>query len=154
LGRWGLLIAYVKINLSNIVYRLTNQINEKLFATLYNDCVTLKTHHDELNREFKDIQYNYFIKTMSMVDEKCSDEELRSTRGVHFQETYGRYLQNYQDVYSDFIKKVLTAGFGMSGLKFKHFSSSINTPEHLLARTTKKYSHHQTNLIRLYSEKS
>jgi len=118
-------LSSAQINTGNLIYRMTNLMNQQVLKELQDDYTHLKRRYQTYNAEFSDLQYEFFKRNINMVDEGCEDAELRREMDTFFTDTYREYIPRYCQLYDDFLKKVYAAGFGLTGLVFKHFTSSF-----------------------------
>jgi radical SAM superfamily enzyme YgiQ (UPF0313 family) len=118
-------VNQLQINSGNLVARMTNPMNVKVLDCLKKEFDTFKKSFNELSQEFSQLQYNYFIKTCELVENKCSDNRLTDSANEFFGKTYSSYLPIYKGIYNNFITKIVNAGFGLSGISFNHFISSM-----------------------------
>lgn len=118
-------LSSAQINTANMIYRMTNLMNQQVLEELRDDYTYLKRRYQAYNAEFSDLQHDFFMRTVNMVNEGCDDAELRGEMDTFFTDTYKEYIPKYCQLYDDFVKKVFAAGFGLTGLVFKHFTSSF-----------------------------
>ncbi len=119
----------LQVNIGNLVSRMMNPLNAKVFGALKNEYVVLKSKYEHLTKEFGGLQYAYFIQTLNLIVNDCPDDELARTADNFFFKTYKDYLPLYNNLYNNFLDKVSKAGFGFSGLVFKHFTSAMSIEE-------------------------
>lgn len=115
----------IQINAANLISRMTNPMNNMVLLALQDEFLEFKSMYMELSREFGKIQADYFIETINLVIKDCSDERLQSSKKDFFEGVYTYYLPQYENLYKGFLEKIINAGFGLSGLVFEHFYSSV-----------------------------
>ena len=109
----------------NLAARMTNPMNSKVLDALHDEFVEFKAAQSELFTHFGNLQYEYFLETMRLVEHDCSDEELNASADEFFGETYGHYLLVYSKLYEDFLSKIKAKNFSLTGLLFKAFHSAM-----------------------------
>lgn len=119
----------IQINTGNLIARMTNPMNAAVLQALQDDYLQLKNSFRRLCCTFGTLQKDYFLGTVRMVEEGCSDEALRQSGFDFFDKTYSEYLPAYKELYEGFLDRVTTAGFGLSGLVFEHFYSAVTVKE-------------------------
>jgi len=115
----------LQVNLGNLIYRMTNPMNNNILDSLYEDYLELKKSYSNISRIVGDANADYFKETLWMVEKDCSEEQLTGLADKFFEKQYGEYKKIYSKLYNNFLKKVQKNGFGLSGLVFKHFYSAI-----------------------------
>jgi radical SAM superfamily enzyme YgiQ (UPF0313 family) len=115
----------LQVNLGNLVARMSNPMHAKVLEVLSDEYLELKTQYRELNSAFGTYQSSYFQHTMALVKRDCPGEILDAAGQEFFGSTYRRYRQLYEQLYEHFLARVRSAGFSLSGLVFKHFTSAI-----------------------------
>jgi len=119
----------IQINTGNLIARMTNLMNLPVLLALHDDFYQFKAAFRILSDNFGKLQRDYFLNTVRLVEEECSDEELTQSGVGFFDKTYNEYLPEYRDLYEGFLHKITTAGFGLSGLVFEHFYSAVTVKE-------------------------
>lgn len=115
----------LQVNIGNLVSRMTNPMNRKVLDALHDEFGEFKATQLELCSHFGNLQYEYFLETIRLVEHDCSDEELNASANEFFGKTYGHYLPVYSKLYEDFSSKIKAKNFGLSGLVFKAFHSAM-----------------------------
>ena len=115
----------LQVNCGNLVARMTNPMNRKLLDALRDEFGQFKATQSELGTHCGNLQYEYFLETIRLVEHDCSDEELNASANEFLGETYGHYLPIYSKLYEDFLSKIKAKNFGISGLIFKAFHSAV-----------------------------
>ena len=115
----------LQVNLGNLVARMTNPMHANLLEALSDEYLELKAQYRRLNSEFGAYQSSYFQHTMALVKRDCPAEDLDAGGQDFFGGTYHRYRQLYEQLYERFLARVRSAGFSLSGLVFKHYTSAI-----------------------------
>ncbi|MCP4265454.1 MAG: B12-binding domain-containing radical SAM protein [Candidatus Brocadiaceae bacterium] len=128
-------VNHNRANLGNLIARITNPMNSKVYETLYDDWVALKKSWDDISLEMNEVHYDYFIKSLTMVDEGAPWVALDRIRDEMFMETYINFNNRYLTYYNDFLNKVNNKKLPMTGLVFKHFTAAVFTDDGLLERT-------------------
>ena len=117
----------LQVNLGNVVARMTNAMNAPLLDALEDEYKVLKDGYRRLTEDFGTLQYRYFLQVLDSIENEASDVSLSAMSDDFFGTTYSLYLPRYQELYESFIQKVIDKGFGLSGLVFKHFLSTMAT---------------------------
>lgn len=115
----------LQVNLGNLVSRMTNPMNEKILLALKDDFIELKAKEKELCIKFGNLQYEYFIYVLDLLEENCSDEKLELCAKEFFGDIYKQYRLTYSDLFKNFLDKVVALGFSLSGLVFRHYHSAM-----------------------------
>lgn len=118
-------INALQINLGNLIARMTNPMNNKILSVLHDDYWELKNETARLNDEIGNLNYDYFNECMSLIENNSPPEKLEKIAGDFFNGRYIKFIPVYSKLYNGFLDKVQNKGFGLSGLVFKHFLSSI-----------------------------
>lgn len=113
------------INIANLVSRMSNPMNAKILDILQDDFEQFKRRNSELSIELGCLHHDYFCKTLDLIEQNCSDEELKSSADYFFEKIYYHYQQVYNDFYTSFLRKVISSNVGLSGLIFKTFYSAM-----------------------------
>ena len=119
----------IQINTGNLIARMSNPMNAPVFLALKDDFATFKTAFRELSDTFGTLQKDYFLETVRLVEQGCSDRELKESLIAFFDKTYNDFLPAYKELYEGFLHKITAAGFGLSGLVFEHFYSAVTVKE-------------------------
>ncbi len=115
----------LQVSIGNLVARMTNPMNKRVLDALHDEFGEFKATQLELCARFGNLQYEYFLETIRLVEHNCSDEELDASENEFFGKTYGHYLPVYSKLYEDFLSKIKAKNFGLSGLVFKAFHSAM-----------------------------
>ncbi|MCG6552161.1 MAG: B12-binding domain-containing radical SAM protein [Candidatus Magnetominusculus sp. LBB02] len=115
----------LQINMSNVITRMYNRMNEKILDALGTQFANFKARHMDFSGALGQLQYDYFKETIDMVDGNCTDEALNEKAEQFFNKTYGHYVPLCQKDYDEFLTAVAERNFSLSGLVFKHFYSAI-----------------------------
>ena len=115
----------LQVNIGNLVARMTNPMNSKVLDALHDEFVEFKAAQSELFARFGNLQYEYFLETIGLVERDCSDEELDVSADDFFGKTYGHYRLEYLKLYEDFLSKIKAKNFSLVGLIFKAFHSAM-----------------------------
>ncbi len=118
-------VSSLQINIGNLISRMSNPRNAKVLSSLKDEYFEFKNRYEQLSVEFGKLQYDYFVYTMRLIESNCLNEELSSSANDFFINICGDYLPLYDELYSHFLDKIVGAGFGLSGLIFKHFTSAM-----------------------------
>lgn len=118
-------INSLQVNLGNLIYRMTNPMNEEILYALQNDYLELKEGYKNIGKKVGDANSDYFKETLWQIENSCSGEQLENLAKDFFGNTYKDYIPVYSKMYNNFLSKIRQKGFGLSGLVFKHFYSSI-----------------------------
>lgn len=118
-------INKLQINTGNLISRMTNPMNAEALDSLKDEFLEFKNKYAQLSAEFGKLQHDYFVHTMNLVDSYCSDDQLAASGDDFFVKTCGDYLPLYDELYKDFVGKILKSGFSLSGLIFKHILSAM-----------------------------
>ncbi len=118
-------VSSLQINIGNLISRMSNPRNAKVLSSLKDEYFEFKNRYEQLSGEFGKLQYDYFVYTMRLIESDCLNEELSSSANDFFINICGDYLPLYDELYSHFLDKIVGAGFGLSGLIFKHFTSAM-----------------------------
>lgn len=119
----------IQINTGNLIARMTNPMNETVFHSFQDEYLQLKHSFQGLSSAFGTLQKDYFLETVRMVEEGCSDDDLKKSGVAFFDKTYNEYLPVYKELYEGFLQMITAAGFGLSGLVFEHFYSAVTVKE-------------------------
>jgi anaerobic magnesium-protoporphyrin IX monomethyl ester cyclase len=117
----------LQVNTGNLIARMTNPMNSIIFDRFKDEFLELKSKYMELSSEFGKLQYEYFIYTLELIKNNSSDQKLDQSADRFFGVTYSDYLPIYDQLYNNFLEKVVDAGYSLSGLVFKHFVSLLGT---------------------------
>lgn len=120
-----LAVSNLQVNIGNLVARMTNPMNREILDTLEDEFAEFKAAQSDLHNLFGNLQYEYFMKTIGLVERDCTDEELHATGDEFFGETYSHYLPKYSRLYNDFLDRIRAENFSLSGLIFKAFHSAM-----------------------------
>ena len=131
----GMSLTELKIGLINVLVEGDYQFEQEIplgmgaigaFLRTNGYEVEFKAAQSELFTHFGNLQYEYFLETMRLVEHDCSDEELNASANEFLGETYGHYLLVYSKLYEDFLSKIKAKNFSLTGLLFKAFHSAID----------------------------
>ncbi len=115
----------LQVNLGNLIYRMTNPMNENILHALHDDYLELKEGYENISEKVGDMNSDYFKETLWQIENNCSGEKLENLAKDFFGNTYKKYIPVYSELYNNFLDKIRQKGFGLSGLVFKHFYSAI-----------------------------
>ncbi len=116
----------LQINIGNLISRMNNPMNAKIAFALANEFKVFKLKHSSLKAIFSKLQHEYFIKTIDIIERNCSSKELQEAAKENFGNTYSCYLPDYSKLYNEFLEKVKSNNFSLSGLIFNAFHSAMN----------------------------
>lgn len=114
-----------QVNCGNLVSRMTNPMNKKVFDLFESDFSEFKNKYSDLCKEFGKLQRDYFIYTIELVENGSSEEKLSSSARGFFVDTCNHYGALYSGLYNGFLNKLSMSGMGLSGLIFKHTLSAV-----------------------------
>ncbi|MCX5713868.1 MAG: hypothetical protein NT033_03475 [Candidatus Omnitrophica bacterium] len=120
-------VSKFQINIGNLVSRMTNPTNYKVLGALNKEFVEFKDAYARLNKELRQLQYEYFLYTLEQVGQDCPDEVLSVSANKFFVQTYKEYSLLYKNLFDGFLEDIVKSGFGLSSLIFKHFASALTT---------------------------
>lgn len=115
----------LQVDIGNLVSRMMNPMNRKVLESLRKEFEELKIVQSKFRSEFGKLQSDYFLKTIELAEKGCSDDELKVSGDKFFGETYSSYLPVYSKVYEDFLNRIKSRNFGLSGIIFKAFHSAM-----------------------------
>ncbi|MFH1593952.1 MAG: radical SAM protein [Candidatus Omnitrophota bacterium] len=115
----------LQTNIGNLIARMTNRMNRKVFEMLQDEYLQFKNNYEQLNKEVGKRQYEYFNNIIDLISDDCTDERLREEASSFFDSTYGRYRLLYSKLYDRFLNRINDSGVSLSGLVFRHFLSAL-----------------------------
>ncbi|HEX9060658.1 MAG TPA: radical SAM protein [Clostridia bacterium] len=115
----------LQVNIGNVISRMTNRMNSHILDRFHNEFITFKKRYKDLSAELGNLHYNHFKKILEIVVSNHPDEMLEKVEAEFFEKEYPKYMNYYDETYSTFMDGIQDAGFGMSGLAFRHFSNAV-----------------------------
>lgn len=115
----------VQINSGNLISRMANPMNAEVFDSLKDEYLEFKDHYSKISRDFGKMQRDYFFNVLRLIEAGSPPEKLAFAAEDFFVKVCGDYLIAYNKPYDGFLGKITRAGFGLSGLVFKHFFSAL-----------------------------
>lgn len=115
----------LQINISNLITRMSNKMNERILDAFEKEFIEFKSKHTEFSRTMGKLQYDYFNETIDMVSSNCADAALNNKAEHFFNKTYSKYVPELERDYNEYLNKISSRNFSLSGLVFKHFYSAI-----------------------------
>ncbi|MBF0624173.1 MAG: B12-binding domain-containing radical SAM protein [Magnetococcales bacterium] len=128
-GRYpnALQLNHNQINFENLMTRIDNPMNAAIKAAVGDDFGALRDLYLDLKKEFGQVQHDYVIRVLDLIDTDAPDNVLKKTSQDFFVGTYGRYLPRYRHLFDSAVARMAATGLGLSGILFKNFySHSIN----------------------------
>ncbi|MDP7525951.1 MAG: hypothetical protein QF713_06420, partial [Dehalococcoidales bacterium] len=119
-------VSNLQVNIGNLAARMTNPMNMEILDALGNEFAEFKAAQADLCFSFGELQYEYFMKTIELVERDGADEELDVSGDEFFGKTHSHYLPIYSRLYNDFLDRIRTEKFSLGGLIFKAFHSAMD----------------------------
>ncbi len=114
-----------QVNFENLITRMTNPMNAEIRARIEQPFSGLKSRYLSLKKEFGQVQHDYFVRVLDMVEAGSPDGEIEKQKNAFFNDCYAAYLPRYQELYNSAVTLIADTGLGMSGMMFKNFYSNI-----------------------------
>ena len=118
-------VSNVQINSGNLVSRMLNPMNEKIFDVMKEEYYKFKDTYKALNKEFGCLQSQFFLDIIELVENNVEEILLENKRKEFFNNTYSKYLPKYEKNYYGFIEQIQNKGFSLSGIIFENFMSAL-----------------------------
>lgn len=116
----------LQINIGNLIARMTNPMNKRALNFFHAEFRQFKEQFNRLEHDLGERNYKHFVAVLEGVQSNISDAELRKMFHDLFIVEYAQIKTQYAQLYETFLGKIAAAGFGLSSLVFKNFTSALS----------------------------
>lgn len=116
----------LQINIGNLVARMTNPMNRAVLDAFREEFQAFKASFNQYEHDLGERNYRHFLAVLDGVARGASDEALNALFHQLFVVEYAEIKQRYARLYEAFLGRISDAGFGLSGLVFKNFTSALS----------------------------
>lgn len=116
----------LQINIGNLISRMTNPMNNRILDAFRQEFAQFKARFNALEHDLGERNYTHFLAVLDGVQRGLPDSELTAMFNTLFVGEYGRIKAQYAELYDTFLGGISAAGFGLSSLVFKNFTSALS----------------------------
>ncbi len=119
----------LQINIGNIISRMTNPLNRQVLDAFPSEFAAFKQEFRRMEQNLGDRNYRHFHAVLQGVQNNLPDRDLQAMFHDCFVVEYADIQAQYEALYSGFLGQISDAGFGLSGLVFKNFTSALSVDD-------------------------
>ncbi len=118
-------INKLQINTGNLISRMQNPMNHKVYETLFKEFNEMKNIYKDISMDLGSKMHKCFVDILHISDRNDSIDKMEKRLTEFLHTDYTSKKDMYSNCYNNFLQKIVQRGFSLSGIIFEHFTSTL-----------------------------